>query len=186
MNDLDRAWETTRAGSHHGFSAWVKLCELPLRRSLRSFARVVDTESVLQEGLLRMWRLAPTKELEGENASLRMALRLVRNLAISETRRFGREVPEQLEDAEVHLEPGRLDAEPSDPVLRKAIAFCVQKLPDKPRTALLARLGGGDDRDLAAGLDMRRNTFLQNIVRARKLLRKCLEGRGVRVEELST
>ena len=48
---------------------------------------------------------------------------------------------------------------------------------------MLARLKGLDDRTLAAELDMRVNTFLQNIVRARRLLRKCLEGKGVRLEE---
>ena len=72
---------------------------------------------------------------------------------------------------------------PPDPALRKAIEFCLKKLPRKPREAMLARLKGLDDRTLATELDMRVNTFLQNIVRARRLLRKCLEGKGVRLEE---
>jgi len=37
---------------------------------------------------------------------------------------------------------------------------------------------------LAERLRMRLNTFLQNIVRARRSMEKCLEGRGVRLEEV--
>jgi hypothetical protein len=46
-----------------------------------------------------------------------------------------------------------------------------------------ARLRGGPDRDLASSLGMRLNTFLQNIVRARTLLSRCLEAAGIRIED---
>ena len=87
MSEIDALFRRTRAGEHDAFTAWVRLCEMPLRNSLRRFARAVDVEAVLQEGLLRMWRLAPTLELEGKDASLRMAHTIVRRLAISEARR---------------------------------------------------------------------------------------------------
>jgi len=38
---------------------------------------------------------------------------------------------------------------------------------------------GEPDAGLAASVRMPVNTFFQNIVRARRALRKCLEGRGV-------
>ena len=67
-------------------------------------------------------------------------------------------------------------------MLRRAIEDCRRRLPDRPARALQARLEGGgtepDDR-LAERLGMRRNTFLQNIVRARRFLMECLRQRGV-------
>jgi hypothetical protein len=48
--------------------------------------------------------------------------------------------------------------------------------------ALQARLDSGgaeSDERLAASLRMRRNTFLQNITRARRLLAECLRRRGI-------
>jgi len=72
-----------------------------------------------------------------------------------------------------------------DPMLRRAIAECRDKLPAKPREAFDARLasaGGKDDDDLAQAIGMRLNTFLQNFTRARKLLADCLKKRGVSVD----
>jgi len=186
MTEIDQLFRQTQGGRQQAFASWVRLCEMPLRKRLRSFARTVDVEAVLQEGLLRMWRLAPTLELEGPNASLRLALTIVHRLAIAETRRLKRMSPADLEDLDTDP-AGRVEpAPPSDPALRKAIEFCVKKLPRRPREALLARLKDSDDRTLAGELNMRPNTFRQNIVRARRLLKKCLEGKGVRLEEFGT
>ncbi|MHC4210719.1 MAG: hypothetical protein ACYSWT_13510, partial [Planctomycetota bacterium] len=69
MSAIDDAYERTQEGDQEAFTSWVRLCETPLRKSLRPFAPYVDVESVVQEGLLRMWTLAPTLTLEGENAS---------------------------------------------------------------------------------------------------------------------
>ena len=60
---------------------------------------------------------------------------------------------------------------------------CLDKLPRRPGEAMRARLRGGPDGALARALGMRVNTFLQNIVRARKLLAKCLETYGGRLQE---
>lgn len=69
-----------------------------------------------------------------------------------------------------------------DPLLREVIALCFDKLPTQPSVALRARLqceGADSDAILAERCQMKPNTFLQNVGRARKLLLECLEGRGV-------
>jgi DNA-directed RNA polymerase specialized sigma24 family protein len=181
VSEIDECYRRAQAGDEAAFAAWVRRCDLPLRKSLRSFAPAVDVESVLQEGLLRMWRLAPTLVLAGQNASLRYALRLVRNLAISEGRRRGAEIDDDDAKArpKIHVAPDP----PPDEGLRRAVERCLEKLPPRPRVALLARLRGGPDRELAAGVGMRPNTFLQNIVRARRLMAECLRAAGVRLED---
>ncbi len=78
--------------------ARVRPVERPLPLSLRSLARHVDAERFVQEGLLRMWRLAPTLALPGHDASLRRTRRLVRNLASNEARKQQRFVAPEDED----------------------------------------------------------------------------------------
>ena len=71
---------------------------------------------------------------------------------------------------------------PTDPLLRRVIETCRDALPRKPGLALVARLesaGAETDDDLALRLGMTKNTFLQNVTRARKLLFECLERHGV-------
>ena len=183
MSSVDDDYMRTREGSEDAFASWVRCCEQPLRKILRPFARALDTEAVLQEALLRMWRLAPTLTLEGENASLRYASRLTRNLAVSELRRQRRVSHVELGELE-RLPAGTVDPDPPrDDRLRQVVKHCIEKLPARPREALLLRLSGQADRDLAASLNMKPNTFLQNIVRARRLLGACLERAGVRVAE---
>lgn len=183
MTPIDACFEAVRRGDHAAFEAWLSLVEPSLRASLRGFARGVDVEAVLQEGLTRMWVLAPRLELNGENASLRYALALVRNLARHEAKRIG--MFATLEpDADGHAppEPSVLPEPVPDPGLRRAIDACLETLPPQPRRALIARLasrGRLADRDLAEQCGMAPNTFLQNVVRARRSMATCLEGKGV-------
>lgn len=180
MSAIDQVFARAQSGDLEGFADWVRLVEIPLWKGLRRFARVADSEAVVQEALLRMWRLAPSLTLDGENASLRFALVLARNIAKDEARRAGRMVP--LEDAEP---PVPIDPDPpSDPGLRAAIRRCLEKLSGRPREALQSRLRQGarlPDRDLAELLGMTLNTFLQNITRARKLMARCLAEQGVSI-----
>ncbi len=172
-----------QAGDVAAFSVWMAAAEPRMRASLASFAGGIDAEAVLQEALLRVWQVAPRVEPHPAGDTLvRLGVRIARNLAIDSCRR-ARAVP---------VEPPSVDAmmevavpPKTDPLLREAIARCHEKLPKKPRRALTARMSaGGPDRDLAAALSMRVNTFLQNLSRARRLLADCLKRAGIDLEEV--
>lgn len=187
MADLDHHLPGIVAGDTTAFGRWVAGAEPGLRDSLRPFAASVDTEAVLQESLLRVWQGAPRFAADGRpNGLLRLAVRIARNLAVSETRR-ARTEPAEVEDLERALQaqltgPQR---EGPDPLLRKLIEECRRRLPGKPAQALEQRLATGGtepDATLAERLGMRLNTFLQNVTRARRLMADCLERRGVDLE----
>lgn len=181
MSDLDFLHARIVAGDAAAFGQWLAGAEPRVRGSLASFARALDVEAVLQEALVRVWQVAPRFVPDGKpDGLIRFAVRIARNLAVSELRRTrSRPVePADLEDAVV-------DVPLPDPMLRQAIVDCRDKLPPKPREALDARLeaaGAREDAELAASLDMRLNTFLQNFTRARQLLADCLGKRGIAVE----
>lgn len=182
----DRFLDEIVSGNARAFGVWMAACEPTVRLSLRSFARVVDTEAVLQEALLRVWQVAPRFVPDGEeNGLLRLAIRIARNLAVSEVRKLRTRPAEPGEIEEVPADEDVRARDP-DPLLRSHIAHCREKLPQRPREALDARLqsdGAHDDEDLAAALGMRLNTFLQNFSRARKLLVECLRRAGVMLGE---
>ena len=180
MADLDTHLVAMSAGDPRAFAAWVAGAEMSLRASLRRYAALVDAEAVLQETLLRVWQLAPRVQPDGApNALLRLAVRIARNLAIDEVRRSGRPLPVDLHDEPTLAEPV------ADPWLRQLLVECREKLGRKPALALDARIGSGGaepDTVLAARLNMRLNTFLQNVARARRQLAECLRRKGVAVE----
>ena len=182
--DLDVHLAAIAAGDKLAFARWLARAELPVRESLRSFAKVIDVEAVLQEALLRVWQVAPRFEPDGRpNGLLRLGVRIGRNLAISEVRRQ-RATPTDDEALEALVEADVPSA--PDPILRQAIEACRDKLPAKPRQALDARLhsgGGHDDTDLATQLGMKLNTFLKNFTRARQLLAECLKKNGIVLDE---
>jgi len=155
-----------------------------VRATLRSFATVVDVEAVLQEALLRVWQVAPRFVADGEpNGLLRLGIRIARNLAVSEVRRTRARAVDanELEAALPEVRP----TEP-DPMLRRAIIECRDKLPPKPREVLAVRIassGEQDDVELAKAIGMRVNTFLQNFTRARQLLADCLKKKGIVVDQ---
>jgi RNA polymerase sigma-70 factor (ECF subfamily) len=182
--DLDVHLAAIVAGDANAFARWLAGAEPNVRASLRSFAAVVDVEVVVQEALLRVWQVAARFERDGKpNGLVRLAVRIARNLAVSELRRtHTRPVePRDLEDALPAVEPSA-----PDPMLRQAIVDCRDKLPPRPREVLDTRLadaGARDDVELAASLGMRINTFLQNFTRARQLLADCLRKRGIVVDQ---
>ncbi|MBS2014487.1 MAG: RNA polymerase sigma factor [Deltaproteobacteria bacterium] len=187
--DLDVFLPAILSGDTHAFGRWMAAAEGTIRDSLRSFVTVVDVEAVLQEAMLRVWQVRGRFERDGRpNGLLRLGLRIARNLAVSEVRRLkSRPVPEEdLEQALTLAEGARLDALEPDPMLRAVLASCHERLPEKPRQALDARLAGEGarpDDELAEALGMRLNTFLQNFGRARKLLADCLKKNGISIEE---
>ena len=179
--DLDLEVAAIARGDADAYGRWLSCAERPLRESLRSFARYADTEAVLQEALLRVWQVAPQIKPDGHpNTLLRMAIRICRNLAVSELR-ARREVVPAAEGMPVE---GSYEPQAPDPLLREHILRCVEKLPSKPREVLLARLqaaGDANDVTLAERMSMKLNTFLQNFGRARKALEECLRRAGVEV-----
>lgn len=171
-------------GDAAAFAEWLALTEHEVRASLRGFAAVVDTEAVLQESLLRVWQAAPRVVPDGRpNALLRFAVRTARNTALSEIRRRRESAfdPEAYERA-VADASFEAQAAPPDVLLRDATRDCVERLPARPREVLTLRLesaGLASDDTLARGLSMRRNTFLQNVTRAKRALLECLEQKGI-------
>lgn len=187
MADLDHHLPGIAAGDANAFGRWVAAAEPQVRDTLRPFAASVDAEAVLQESLLRVWQTAPRFAPDGRpNALLRMAVRIARNLAVSEVRKLRTDHvdAEDLERALARLE-AYVAHEAPDPLLRKLVEECRRKLPGKPSEALAQRLvsGGAEpDATLAERVNMRLNTFLQNVTRARKLMAECLKKRGVDLE----
>jgi len=186
-NRTEEAFRRARTGDTEAFAEWMGMVEFPLRRSLRRFAREVDVEVVVQETFLRMWIVAcdQGRTLEGENASIKFAFRVARNVAFEEIRRNRKDIQLDPEDVD-NMPEGAIDPDLPDPALRRAIIRCLERLPKQPRKALGARIRNGElpDRELAGSLRMKLNTFLQNIVRARRLMAACLEKQGVHLEEI--
>jgi len=182
VNDLDIHLSAIAAGDTNAFARWVAGCEMRLRASLSSFAAVIDVEAVVQETLLRVWQVAPRIEVDGKGeSSVRFAIRVARNLAISEVRRLAgpaRALQLQTE------EPSHAAVVEPDPLLRKLIVMCRDKLRGKPADALNQRLTRSElpDRELAASIGMQLNAFLQNVGRARKAIASCLRKQGVQIE----
>jgi DNA-directed RNA polymerase specialized sigma24 family protein len=187
MTGLDALWLSVCDGDRRAFGYWMGRVERPIRRCLFPFGRAVDAESVVQETLLRMWVYAQERgaQLTGDDASLRFAIGMARNVARNMARKYGRELhlpPDEMPEPAVAPEP------PPDPGLRRAIRECFEKLARKPLLAMQARLAGGhreDDATLAKRLGMTLNTFLQNIVRARQQLAKCLSASGVDLQQVT-
>ncbi|MFI5325498.1 MAG: RNA polymerase sigma factor [Candidatus Rokuibacteriota bacterium] len=174
------------AGEVEAFGWWMAGAEARLRDSLRSFASRVDVEGVVQEALLRVWQIAPRFVADGrENGLLRLAIRVARNLAISELRRY-RVEPMEIDalerEAQAYDPMGSEAPRARDPLLARRIDDCLGRLPRQPGRAIGARLeahGLESDEALASGLGMRKNTFLQNVTRARKLVADCLARHGI-------
>ncbi len=186
MSEIDELFAAARAGDPRAFARWMGSVELPIRFGIRPYARAVDIETVLQETLLRMWVLTQDskRSLTGENASLKFAIGIARNVARAEARRYRRDHLMPTED----LPEIAVPASPvPDQGLRQMIHDCLQLLAGAPLKAMEARLEHGDrfsDHAIAEMIRMTKNTFLQNVVRARRKVSGCLEKRGVRLDEV--
>src|SRR5688572_25344408 len=127
----DREFAAIARGDSSAFARWLSAVEPELRRSLRPLARAVDAEAVLQEALLRIWQVAPKVTLDGRpNALLRLAVTTAKNLALSELRRARPDLPGDELIARVQLTE-QVDTS-TDPLLRKHLIDCREKLPRQP------------------------------------------------------
>ena len=181
ISDADAHLEAIQGGDARAFAAWLALAEPRIRASLATFAIAVDTESVVQECCLRIWQVAPRFVADGKpDGLIRLAVRIARNLAVTEVRR---RQPQLLNDEMLREVADIAVPGPSgdELLLRATIVLCMELLPAKPRSAMAARLAGPGARDaaLAATIRMTANTFLQNITRARKALAECLRRHGI-------
>jgi RNA polymerase sigma-70 factor (ECF subfamily) len=181
--DLDLYVAAIVAGDADAFARWVAGAEPAIRRSLRSFAADVDAEAVVQETLLRVWQVAPRLAPDGRpQGLLRLGLRIARNLALDEARRLRPDLDASALERAVDDASVMAARRAPDPLLRRAIEDCRAALPPRPAEALALRLAaGGTEADdvIAERLGMRKNTFLQNFGRARRLLAECLRLRGI-------
>jgi RNA polymerase sigma-70 factor (ECF subfamily) len=184
---MDDVW-IIAARDRAAFGHWMARAEHSVRASLSRFAAAVDTEAIVQETFLRVWYVLHRVVPDGRpEPLLRLAFRTAHNLAISELRRMRRVAPTEEKELRRAADEQAEAAHPSapDPLLRRIIAKCRELLPPQPRKALKARIdacGGTSDGVLAEQLGMRRNTFLQNVTRARTLLAGCLRSHGVELE----
>jgi len=182
MSDHDVLIAGIVGGDPDAIASWIAFAEPRIRASLASFASTVDTESVMQECLLRVWQVAPRFKPDGEpDGLLRMAICIARNLAITETRRRR---PKSVDPDDIETPMGvQIPEIKPNPLLGEAIERCLKQLPARPRLAIESRIEGAGQRDetLAAAVNMKLNTFLQNVRRARLMLLECLKRHGVNV-----
>jgi RNA polymerase sigma factor (sigma-70 family) len=170
-------------GDQGAFSRWFARCEIPLKRSLRSFAPAVDVEAVVQETAMKLWNGASRIAPDGRPGFLlRWGLTVARNEARNRAKRSARHVA--LED---HPEvAGATVNMAGDPILRARIRHCLERLQTHQQRAFRARLDDGGkhaDRDLAALVGMSFDSFRQNLARGRKKLVTCLSSFKIDVME---
>jgi DNA-directed RNA polymerase specialized sigma24 family protein len=186
VTEIDRLWAEACNGDQRAFGDWAGRVERPVQRSLLPFARSTDTEGVAQETLMRMWHLSQEDggRLVGENASLRYAIGIAYNVARNMARKHKHQhlvplghLPENGEGS--HHDP------PSDPFLRDILKRCLDTLKGPLRRALGTRLEHGHRHqdEQAKLVGMTRNTFHQNVTRARKYFYDCLRRHDVHEHE---
>jgi RNA polymerase sigma factor (sigma-70 family) len=164
------------------FKRWFTRCEIRLRLSLRSFAKTVDVEAIVQEAAIRVWQRASTVTPDGRTGFLlRWAITVARNNARNDVKRAGHRLPD---------DPSRKVQDPADIMpdlkLRGRIQHCLSELRPNPRRTLDARRsddGQHSDRELAASTGMTFDTFRKNLERGRSALKQCLRRFGIDVAE---
>src|SRR5262245_16659057 len=120
---LDVHLAAIAGGDATAFARWMAGAEPRLRLSLKSLAREVDVEAVLQETLLRVWQVAPRFTPDGgPDALLRLGIRIARNLALSELRRH---------------RPAAMAPDPLEQATQASLAVEVQVPPEEPPDPLL-------------------------------------------------
>jgi DNA-directed RNA polymerase specialized sigma24 family protein len=168
------------------FTRWFARCEIPLKRSLQSFAELVDVESVAQDTAFKVWQNASTITPDGRPGFLlRWSRTVALNEAGSKIRRSGHRLDHRVPLADV-AEPESPTASPLDPLLLERVRRCFERLQPHQKQAFRARVddqGERRDRELATSIGMGFDAFRQNLTRGRKALVECLASFKINVLE---
>jgi DNA-directed RNA polymerase specialized sigma24 family protein len=168
------------------FTRWFARCEIPLRQSLRSFAELVDVESVAQDAAFKAWQDAARLTPDGRPGFL---LRWTKTVAANDARNKLRRSGHRLD----HRMPlpdeddfGSSRPSPRDTFFLERVRRCLDRLNPHQQRAFRARLDDGGvrpDRELATSIGMGFDAFRQNLTRGRKALVECLGSFGIAVTE---
>lgn len=151
--------------------------DIPWRIAYRMLADRQEAEDVAQEALLRLWQYADRWQSGGPGVSAWLT-RVATNACLDRLRRrrlVGTDtVPERADDSPLADEAIERDD------LRRAVADCIEALPDRQRAAIVLTYYEERQNRMAAGiLDMQLKAFESLLFRARGALRSCIESKGV-------
>ena len=169
------------------FTRWFARCEIPLKQSLRSFAELVDVESIAQDAAFKVWTDAARVSPDGRPGFL---LRWTKTVALNDARNKVRRSGLRIEHRE-SLPENDAFAPPVRPSMRDTLFIervrrCLDRLNPHQQRAFKARLEDGGvrpDRELAAAIGVGFDAFRQNLTRGRKALVECLGSFGIAVTE---
>lgn len=151
--------------------------QLPWRIAYRMLADSTEAEDVAQEALLRLWQYAERWQAGGPGVAAWLT-RVATNACLDRLRRrrfVGDDaVPERADESPLADEAIEEDE------VRKAVADCIEALPDRQRAAIvLTYYEERQNRVAAEILAMQLKAFESLLLRARGALRTCVEGKGV-------
>jgi DNA-directed RNA polymerase specialized sigma24 family protein len=168
------------------FTRWFARSEVPLKVSLRSFAELVDVESIAQDAAFKAWQDAKHIKPDGRPGFLlRWTKTVALNDARNKIRRSGQRLDHRmaLPDEDSFASPGPFLR---DTFFLERVRRCAAKLNPLQQRAFWARLGDGGarpDRELAEAIGVGFDAFRQNLTRGRKALVECLRSSGIAVSE---
>jgi RNA polymerase sigma-70 factor (ECF subfamily) len=151
--------------------------QLPWRIAYRMLADSAEAEDVAQEALLRLWQHADRWQAGGPGVAAWLT-RVATNACLDRLRRrrftSDEAVPERADESALADEAIEEDE------VRKAVAECVEALPDRQRAAIVLTYYEERQNKMAAEiLAMQIKAFESLLLRARAALRGCVEGKGV-------
>jgi RNA polymerase sigma-70 factor (ECF subfamily) len=136
-----------------------------------------EAEDVAQEALLRLWQYADRWQAGGPGVAAWLT-RVATNACLDRLRRrrftSDEAVPERADESALADEAIEEDE------VRKAVAECIEALPDRQRAAIVLTYYEERQNKMAAEiLAMQLKAFESLLLRARAALRGCVEGKGV-------
>jgi RNA polymerase sigma-70 factor (ECF subfamily) len=151
--------------------------QLPWRIAYRMLADAAEAEDVAQEALLRLWQFAERWQVGGPGVAAWLT-RVATNACLDRLRRrrftSDEAVPERADESALADEAIEEDE------VRKAVADCIEALPDRQRAAIVLTYYEERQNKMAAEiLAMQVKAFESLLLRARGAMRGCVEGKGV-------